>query len=64
MKALERTTMVLEEEKATLEKEVRDLTFELQVGAEDLSKKEVGRQKILSNAKTSIVYQILHCAVC
>ena len=55
--------MALEEKNAALQKQVRELTYTLEVRAEDLSKKEVGRQKILSNAKESMVYQILHCDV-
>lgn len=59
----EKLKMLLEEEKAAHEKHVRELTYKLQMGADDLSKKEVGRQTILSNAEESMVYQILHCDV-
>ena len=41
---LEGAKETLEAEKVALEKQVRELTFRLEVRAEDLSKKEVGRQ--------------------
>ena len=43
---LARSKSIVEAEKAALEEQVRELTDELKVGAEDLSKKEVGRQNI------------------
>ena len=42
---LERFKETLEAEKAALDKQVRELTFKLEVRAEDLNKKEVGRQQ-------------------
>lgn len=40
---LERAREALEEAKVALEKQVRELTYKLEVRAEDLSKKEVRR---------------------
>ena len=44
----ERSKKTLEEERAALDKQVRELTFKLEVRVEELDKKEVGRQKIFS----------------
>lgn len=41
---LERSKKTLEAEKAALDKQVRQLTFQLEVRMDDFSKKEVGAQ--------------------
>lgn len=48
---LAKSKQSLEAEKAALDKQVRGLTFKLQVRAEDIAKKEVGMQNYISKMK-------------
>lgn len=45
--------MALEDEKAALDKQVRELTSELKVRVDDIDKKEVGRKPLSWDEETS-----------
>lgn len=65
---LKHSKEILEQEKSALDKKVRELTFKLEVRAEDLSKKEVGIGSELScdlgDLENCVVYTVTVEVLC